>query len=92
MIFTSAGAVSIKQAQYADDPRPPDAACHCPTCRTFSRAYLRHLYLQNEILSPMALTVHNLHYYRNWMERIREAISVGNFGDFMKESPGSVDE
>jgi queuine tRNA-ribosyltransferase len=89
MLFTSAGPVSIKQARYADDPRPPDEACGCPTCRTFSRAYLRHLYLQREILSSMALTVHNLHYYRKWMERIREAILIGNFGNFVKESPDS---
>jgi len=92
MLFTSAGPVSIKQARYADDPRPPDEACGCPTCLIFSRAYLRHLYLQREILSSMALTVHNLHYYRQWMERIREAISIGNFGNFMKESPGSGGE
>jgi queuine tRNA-ribosyltransferase len=89
MLFTSAGQVSIKQARYADDPRPPDENCDCPTCRTFSRAYLRHLYLQKEILSSMALTVHNLHYYRKWMERIREAISIGNLADFVQESPGS---
>jgi queuine tRNA-ribosyltransferase len=92
MLFTSAGPMSIKQARYADDPRPPDEACDCTTCRTFSRAYLRHLYLQREILCPMALTVHNLHYYRQWMERIRGAISVGNLENFVKESPGSGGE
>jgi len=92
MLFTSAGPVSIKQARYADDPRPPDEKCDCPTCLTFSRAYLRHLYLQKEILSSMALTVHNLHFYRQWMERIREAISNGNLADFMQESPGSSGE
>lgn len=89
MLFTSAGPVSIRQARYADDPAPPDERCGCSTCRTFSRAYLRHLYLQKEILSSMAMTVHNLHYYRRWMERIREAISVGNLTDSMKELPGS---
>ena len=91
-MFTSAGTVSIKQARYADDSRPPDEACGCPTCRVFSRAYLRHLYLQKEILSSMALTVHNLHFYRQWMERIRAAISVGNLAEFMKESAGSLAE
>ncbi len=89
MLFTSAGPVSIKQARYADDPCPPDETCSCPTCRTFSLAYLRHLYLQKEILCSMALTVHNLTHYRRWMERIREAISVGNLTNFMKESLGS---
>ncbi|MGB3399696.1 MAG: tRNA guanosine(34) transglycosylase Tgt, partial [Candidatus Deferrimicrobiaceae bacterium] len=92
MLFTSAGPVSIKQARYADDPRPPDEKCDCPTCLTFSRAYLRHLYLQKEILSSMALTVHNLHFYRQWMERIREAISIGYLADFVQESPGSRGE
>ncbi|HEU5359687.1 MAG TPA: tRNA guanosine(34) transglycosylase Tgt [Candidatus Deferrimicrobiaceae bacterium] len=87
-MFTSSGTMSIKQARYADDSRPPDEACGCPTCRVFSRAYLRHLYLQKEMLSSMALTVHNLHYYRQWMERIRAAISVGNLSEFVKESPG----
>ena len=89
MLFTSAGPLVIKQARYAEDPLPPDGKCGCPTCRSFSRAYLRHLYLQKEILSSMLLTVHNLHFYARWMERIRQAILVGNFGEFMKESHGS---
>ena len=86
MLYTSEGTLSIKQARYADDPRPPDESCPCPTCRSFSRAYLRHLYLSGEILSSMALTVHNLHRYAVLMERIREAISVGNFPGSVKES------
>lgn len=86
MLFTSAGTVSIKQSRYADDPAPPDESCACPTCRTFSRAYLRHLFLQREILAPMALTVHNLRFYASLMRRIREAISVGNFPETVKES------
>jgi queuine tRNA-ribosyltransferase len=89
MLFTSAGPLVVKQARYAEDPLPPDEECGCPTCRSFSRAYLRHLYLQKELLSPMLLTVHNLHFYARWMERIRGAILVGNFGEFMKESLGS---
>src|SRR5512145_1822032 len=89
MLFTSAGPLSIKQARNKDDDRPPDEACGCPTCRSFSRAYLRHLFLQKEMLAAMALTVHNLHYYARCMERIRRAISVRNFGEIMKKSPGS---
>ncbi|PWB64353.1 MAG: tRNA guanosine(34) transglycosylase Tgt [Deltaproteobacteria bacterium] len=89
MLFTSAGPLVVKQARFADDPLPPDEKCECPTCRSFSRAYLRHLYLQKEILSPMLMTVHNLYYYARWMERIRQAIRVGNFGEFVKESLGS---
>jgi queuine tRNA-ribosyltransferase len=86
MMFTSEGAMSIKQARFADDPLPPDARCGCPTCRSFSRAYLRHLYRQREMLASMAMTVHNLHFYAKLMERAREAISRGNFGELVAES------
>ncbi len=89
MLFTSTGPLSIRQARHADESRPPDESCDCPTCRTFSLAYLRHLHLQREILAAAALTVHNLHFYSRWMDRIRKAISVGNLENFMKESPGS---
>ncbi len=89
MMFTSAGPLSIKQAQHKDDGRPPDEACDCATCRSFSRAYLRHLFLQKEMLAAMALTTHNLHYYAQWMAQIRRAICIGNFGEFVKKSPGS---
>ncbi len=88
MAFTSAGPLSIKQARHADDGAPVDPACACPTCRTFSRAYLRHLFLQREMLAAMALTVHNLSFYAGLMEGTRQAISVGNFGVFMKEFSG----
>lgn len=86
MLFTSSGPLSIKQARYADDPGPPDESCACATCRSFSRGYLRHLFMQREILAPMALTIHNLHFYAVLMERIRKAISVGNFPETVKES------
>lgn len=92
MMFTSAGTVSIKQARYADDSLPPDERCDCPTCRVFSRAYLRHLYLQREMLGSMAMTVHNLHFYARLMRRAREAISRGNFGELVKESVVSENE
>ena len=92
MLFTSEGPLVIKQARYAEDPLPPDGKCGCPTCRSFSRAYLRHLYLQKEILSSMLMTVHNLHFYARWMEGIRQAILVGNFGETVKESFGSRED
>jgi queuine tRNA-ribosyltransferase len=92
MMFTSAGPVSIKQARYADDSLPPDERCDCPTCRCFSRAYLRHLYLQREMLGSMAMTVHNLHFYARLMRRARESISRGNFGELVTESNVSKSE
>jgi len=83
-LFTSAGKMSIKQAQYNEDERPVDEACLCYTCRNYSRAYLRHLYLANEILSSRLNTIHNLYYYMNFMRRIQEAIRENRFLDFSK--------
>ncbi len=76
-LFTSAGKISIKQAQYAEDGRPLDETCTCYTCRHYSRAYLRHLYLSKEILSSRLNTIHNLFYYINLLRKIREAIRGG---------------
>jgi len=84
-LFTSRGKVSIKQAQYAEDGRPIDETCGCYTCRHYSRAYLRHLYLANEILSSRLNTVHNIYYYIELMRRIRETIEDGTFCDFYEQ-------
>jgi queuine tRNA-ribosyltransferase len=84
-LFTSRGKVSIKQAQYADDGKPIDETCLCYTCRHYSRAYLRHLYLANEILSSRLNTIHNLFYYMNWMKSIQEAIRENRLADFFRE-------
>jgi queuine tRNA-ribosyltransferase len=84
MLFTSIGKMSIKQAQYAEDERPVDESCACYTCRHYSRAYLRHLYLANEILSSRLNTIHNLYYYMNFIKGIEEAIREGRLLDFHK--------
>jgi queuine tRNA-ribosyltransferase len=81
-LFTSSGKISIKQARYAEDPGPVDEACPCYTCRHYSRAYLRHLYLSKEILSSRLNTVHNLYYYIKLLTKIREAIQEGRLLDF----------
>ncbi|NWG01810.1 MAG: tRNA guanosine(34) transglycosylase Tgt [Syntrophaceae bacterium] len=81
-LFTSFGKISIKQAQYAEDGRPLDETCICYTCRNYSRAYLRHLYLSKEILSSRLNTIHNLYYYINLLIKIREAIKAGRFLEF----------
>jgi queuine tRNA-ribosyltransferase len=77
-LFTALGRLNIRNARYADDPRPPDPDCACYTCRTFSRAYLRHLYQAREIGAAVLLTLHNLHFYLDTMGRIREAIVFGS--------------
>jgi queuine tRNA-ribosyltransferase len=84
MLFTSTGKISIKQAQYGEDRRPIDETCRCYTCRHYSRAYLRHLYLANEILSSRLNTIHNLFYYITFLINLREAIREGRLLDFYK--------
>ena len=81
-LFTSSGKISIKQAQYAEDEKPVDEACSCYTCRYYSRAYLRHLYLSKEILSSRLNTIHNLYYYMNLLMKIKEAIQEDRLLDF----------
>ncbi len=85
MLFTSFGRVNIKRGEYLDDSAPLDPECSCYVCRTFSRAYLRHLFRCGEILSARLNTHHNLHYYLNLMAEARMAISAGRFSLFRKE-------
>jgi queuine tRNA-ribosyltransferase len=75
MLFTSAGPVVIRNARYADDPAPLDAACECYTCGRFSRAYLRHLVMAREPLAVTLNTLHNVTYYQRLMRDIRGAIA-----------------
>jgi queuine tRNA-ribosyltransferase len=84
-LFTSEGRLNVKNARYADDSRPPDPECGCYTCRNFSRAYLRHLYLAGEMASATLNTLHNLQYYLDTMRRIREAILLRSFDSFRRE-------
>ena len=84
-ILTRHGALVIKNAQYAEDRRPPDPDCGCYTCRHFSRAYLRHLFTAGEMTAATLLTVHNLHFYLDLMAKIREAIGFGSFGKLRQD-------
>jgi queuine tRNA-ribosyltransferase len=84
MLFTSRGRVVIKNSQYSKDPRPPDENCGCYTCRNYSRAYLRHLYMSREILAYHLNTIHNLYYYAGLMRAMREAIKNDTFLQFRK--------
>jgi queuine tRNA-ribosyltransferase len=81
-LFTSEGRINIKNARYAEDDRPPDPACACYTCRSCSRAYLRHLFMTGEINAATLNTLHNLNFYLDTLGRIREAIVFGRFESF----------
>ncbi len=85
MYFTSCGRLSIKQARFRTDPGPIDEDCDCYTCRNFSRAYLRHLFVANEILSSVLATIHNLCFYHRLMAGMREAIRAGRMAAFKRE-------
>ena len=81
-LLTRMGPINIKGARYAEDQDPPDPDCACYTCRHFSRAYLRHLYLAREVNAATLNTLHNLHFYLDTMRRIGEAIMFGSFETF----------
>jgi queuine tRNA-ribosyltransferase len=82
-LFTSEGRVIIKHARYKNDARPVDPNCPCYTCRTYSRAYLRHLFQAGEILYASLATRHNLQCYLDIMRRMRQAIVLGKFPEFL---------
>ena len=79
LLFTNQQKVVIKHARYRDDDSPVDASCDCYTCRNYSRAYLRHLYMAGEILAMVLNTVHNVRYFMRLMERIRDAIGRDDY-------------
>ena len=84
-LFTSAGRVNIKNAIYADDPRPLDERCSCMVCRTYSRAYLRHLFQANEMLASILNSHHNVAFFLDIMAKIRQAIAFGELAEFSSE-------
>jgi queuine tRNA-ribosyltransferase len=81
-LFTSRGRISIKREEFKFDKGPLDPDCGCYTCRNFSRAYLRHLFLSREILSMRLNTLHNLHFYQNFFRKMRAAIEGNSFSGF----------
>jgi queuine tRNA-ribosyltransferase len=81
-LLTPAGRINMRSAQYAEDMRPVQEDCTCYTCRTFSRAYLRHLYRAGEISGLRFGTIHNVHFMANLMRQIRGAIAADTFGQF----------
>ena len=85
MVFTREGVLNLRNASFEDDFRPVDHACHCYTCRSFTRAYIRHLFQANEILSLQLATIHNLSYYLWLMEEARRAIREMRFHHWKNE-------
>jgi queuine tRNA-ribosyltransferase len=84
-LFTREGRINIKHAKYVKDESPIDETCACYTCKTFSRAYLRHLFVSHELSSYFLNTVHNIFFYNNLIETIRKALREGSFEAFYKK-------
>lgn len=87
-LFTRDGTINIRNARFRDDTGPVDSACSCSTCRSYSRAYIRHLQQCNEILGLTLATVHNLHYYHALMTEMRDAIEQGRFAKWAQVQSG----
>lgn len=83
--WTRRGSVNLRNARHKDDPRPLDEACGCPTCRNYSRAYLHHVVRSDEIIGSMLLTWHNLHYYQDLMQGLRDAIASQTLSAFVAD-------
>ena len=84
-IFTSKGILNLFNVKYERDERPLDEACQCPTCRNFSRAYIRHLFKAKEMLAMRLAVMHNLYFYNTMMAEIRDAIDNDTFDAYRKE-------
>jgi queuine tRNA-ribosyltransferase len=85
-VFTSRGKLVVKNRSYAEDPRPLDPECGCPTCRRYSRAYLRHLFNVGEMLGPRLATLHSIHYYLRLTREARQAVLEGRFEPWREET------
>ena len=84
-MFTWKGIINIANNKYAKDDRPVDMNCTCPTCQRHSRAYIRHLFKANEMLGMRLAVMHNLWFYNTLMEKIREALDLGEFAAFREK-------
>lgn len=91
-LFTWSGSINLKNEKYRLDERPIDEQCDCPTCRNFSRAYLRHLFKAEEILALRLAVMHNLYFYNKLTQRIRDALDAGEFAAFRAEYSTKLSE
>jgi queuine tRNA-ribosyltransferase len=91
-LFTWEGTVNILNQKYETDDRPISESCNCPVCRSFSRAYLRHLFKADEVLALRFAVLHNLYFYNELMAKIRETLDDGTFAEFRAKYSGKLEE
>jgi len=83
--FTKKGQINLRNARYKDDLRPVEEKCSCPTCQEYTRAFIRHLFIADEILGARLLSIHNLHFFYTLMSEIRSAIGNGRFPEYKSQ-------
>lgn len=91
-LYTHRGKINIKNARYEKDMKPIEEGCRCPTCQTYSRAYIRHLMKANEMLGMRLCVMHNLYFYNHLMEEIRNALDQGRFAEFKRQTLADMEE
>jgi queuine tRNA-ribosyltransferase len=84
-LFTPNGTINISNSRFKDDTQPIESDCRCYTCRNYSRAYLRHLYMARELLAYRLNTIHNIHYFINFIKHLRKAVLADAFESFRKD-------
>lgn len=84
-VYTNKGKLNLLNAKYELDDTPISDECHCPVCRNYSKAYIRHLFKAKEMLSMRLCVIHNLYFFNNMMKEIREAIDIGCFSDYKRK-------
>ena len=87
-VYTNFGKINLFNAKYELDPRPIEEGCQCPTCRHYSRAYIRHLLKAKEMLGMRLCVLHNLYFYNTMMEEIRQALDEGRYEEYKKTETG----
>lgn len=91
-LYTENGCINLNNEKYKEDPSPIDPECDCYVCKTYSRAYIRHLFRAKEMLAMRLAVIHNLHFYNKLMERIRNALDEGTFEEFRSKYSGRFDK
>jgi queuine tRNA-ribosyltransferase len=89
LAFTENGPIRLRNSAYIDDLTPVDPSCQCPCCTTFSRAAIRHFFNVSEMLGPIMLSLHNIVFYHNLMDKIRKNIENGTFKTWAQQALGS---
>ncbi len=90
-LFTNGGIINLNNKKYERDESPIDPSCGCPTCRNFSRSYIRHLFKCGEMLAMRLCVIHNLYFYNNLLRRVRDSIDNGTFDEFRRENTEKLD-